>query len=98
MFSRKFAPIYYYYFFYSARGRGYKKIGVKKSLLCTRVGGRAVKGVQYFFYNCARGRRGGRRWGGIGGAPYKKNGGKGTGGRSVGGGVAVLCCVVFSGV
>ena len=36
MFSRKFAPIFYYYFFYSARGRGYKKIGVKKSLLCTR--------------------------------------------------------------
>ena len=36
-------------FFYSARGRGYKKIGVKKVYSVQGVGGRAAAGGPIFF-------------------------------------------------
>ena len=59
MFSRKFAPICYYYFFYSARGRGYKKIGVQKSLLCTRGRGEGGGRGSNIFLNSVQGVGGG---------------------------------------
>ena len=67
---------------------GIKKIGVKKSLLCTRGRGEGDGRGSNIFLNSVQGVGGGARWGGYRGAPYKKMGvrGKGTGGRSVGGG------------
>ena len=62
-------------FFYSARGRGYKKNwGNKKVYSVQGVGGRATAGGPIFFFNSVQGVGGGAAVGGIGGAPYKKMG------------------------
>ena len=68
MFSRKFAPIFYYYFFTLQGVGGIKKIGVKKSLLCTRGRGEGNGRGSNIFLNSVQGVGGG---GGCGGGGYR---------------------------
>ena len=56
-------------FFYSARGRGYKKIGVKKSLLYSRGRGEGDGRGSNIFLNSVQGVGGGVRWGVYRGGP-----------------------------
>ena len=100
MFSPKIGTNLLLLFFLLCRGRGYTKIRVKKKVYSVQgVGGRAAAGGLIFFFNSVQGvGGGGGGGGGIGGPPITKNGVRGKGLVAGVWGVAVLCCVVCSGV